>query len=421
MSAQNSNGPLEGLVVVDLTRALSGPYATMLFADLGATVIKVESLTGDPSRVMAPFRADDQERYFGGYFQSVNRNKQDIAVDFRTETGRTVLRDLLDSADVVIENFRPGVMDEMGLGYESLAERNPALVYGAVRGFGDPRTGETAHTFRPAFDVVAQAMGGLMHMTGHPDGPPTKVGPGVGDIFPGVMLCFGVMAAVYEAQRTGRGRFVDVAMYDAMISLCERIVHQQSYVGAIPGREGNDHPILSPFGVFEAADGFVAIAAPLDAQWCTLCQLFGEPELAEHPDFATNAARSVHRDRVRAKIEGWLSTRTRDEVVELIGTRVPIGPVNTVRDIVEDPHVLQREMLIELEQPGSATPVRVAGQPIKFTGPTRAQNTRAPLMGEHTHVILQNVGYTPERIEQLAADGHVIITDPAPLIPTPTV
>lgn len=410
--SEHSRGTLEGLTVVDLTRALAGPYATMLFADLGATVIKVEPLSGDVSRTLAPFRDDDEERAYGGYFQSINRNKKDIAVDFRSAEGREILQDLFDSCDVVFENFRPGVMDDMGFSYEQLAARNPELVYGAVRGFGDPRTGEGPHTHRPAFDVVAQAMGGLMHITGDPQGPPTKVGPGIGDIFPGVLAAFGALAAVHEARSTGQGRFVDVAMYDAMISLCERMIHQESFAGLVPGREGNDHPILCPFGVFRASDGYVAIAAPLDSQWESLCHLFGEPELALQPRFASNADRVANRGRVRSIVERWLEPLTRREVTDLISRNVPVGPVNTVRDITEDPHVSRRDMLVELEQPGSAS-VRVAGQPIKFTGPTRNTHTRAPLLGEHTADVLRALGYSPKRVEELTRLGRITTTTPA--------
>ncbi|WP_395106176.1 CaiB/BaiF CoA transferase family protein [Actinomadura sp. SCN-SB] len=392
---------MEGLHVIDLTRALAGPYCTMLFADLGADVIKVEPLHGDVSRTQGPYRADDELLAFGGYFASVNRNKRSIAVDLSNAEGVDVVRRLAREADVLIENFRPHVMEEIGLPYEKLCAENPRLVYGAIRGFGDPRTGRSPYADRSAFDIVAQAMSGIMAITGRPDGEPTKIGPGIGDIFPAVLTAFGVMAAVADAQATGVGRFVDVAMYDAMVSLCERVVHQHSFVGAVPAREGNDHPLLAPFGVYRAGDGWVAIAAPLDRQWARLAEVMGRPELAADPALATNAARVAGRERVRAVIEEWTAARTRAQITETLADTVPCGPVNTVDALFTDPHLAVRRMLLEVEQPGSATPVTVAGQPIKVTGAPEQTFRRAPLLGEQTEEILRERGFDPAHIERL--------------------
>ncbi|KAA9166091.1 CoA transferase [Amycolatopsis acidicola] len=380
-------GPLAGLVVVDLTRALAGPYCTMLLADLGADVIKVEPPAGDPSRVNGPFPEDAAEHPYGGYFQSVNRNKRSVVADFRSPEGIAAVRELARTADVLVENFRAGVMDRMGLSYETLSADNPRLVYGALRGFGDPRTGESPYAARPAFDVVAQAMGGIMGITG-PPGTPTKIGPGVGDIFPATLLSVGILAAVTERQRTGRGRFVDVAMYDAIVSLCERMIYQYSYTGKVAVGEGNDHPLLCPFGLYRTADGWVTIAAPRDHQWQKLCAALGKPELGTEERFATNNARVRVRDEVRAVIEDWTTRRTMSEVVEAIAGDVPCGPVNTAETIYADPHARVRRMLVELEQPGSARTVTVAGQPIKFSGAPAPDFRRAPLLGEHDADVL---------------------------------
>ncbi|MFC6064036.1 CaiB/BaiF CoA transferase family protein [Streptomyces ochraceiscleroticus] len=396
-----SSRPLDGIRIIDLTRALAGPYCTMLFADLGAEVIKVEPPQGDMSRSQGPYRQDDELREFGGYFASINRNKRSISIDLTTSDGKELLRRLIRDADALIENFRPGVMDQLGLAYETLREGNPRLVYGAIRGFGDPRTGKSPYVDRPAFDVVAQAMGGVMAITGRPDGEPTKVGPGIGDIFPAVLTAFGVMACVTDARRTGRGRFVDVAMYDAIVSLCERVIHQHAYVGAVPGREGNDHPLLAPFGVFRASDGWMAIAAPLDKQWARLAEVIGRPELGTDPRLATNAARVVHRDEMRAAIEEWTSVRTRAEITAALSDTVPAGPVNTAEALFADPHLTVRQMLAEVEQPGSAAPVTVAGQPVKVTDAPPEEFRRAPLLGEHTDEILTELGYQREDIARL--------------------
>ncbi|WP_172653065.1 CaiB/BaiF CoA transferase family protein [Rhodococcus opacus] len=400
--------PLAGLRVIDLTRALAGPYCTMLFADLGADVIKVEPIDGDMSRTQGPFRQDDRDRLFGGYFGSINRNKRSIAVDLSQPGGAEVIRRLVRDADAVIENFRPGVMDRFGLGYERLREENPRLVYGAIRGFGDPRTGESPYVARPAFDVVAQAMGGMMAITGRPDGDPVKIGPGIGDLYPAVLTAFGVMGAIWDAQRTGHGRFVDVAMYDAIISLCERIIHQHSYTGAVPGREGNDHPLLAPFGVFQANDGWIAVAAPLDKQWARMCEVMEIPNLSHDPRFATNAARVDNRDQVREVIEQWTSTRSRAEVTDALADTVPVGPVNTADELFADPHLKVRRMLVEVEQPGSASPVILAGQPVKFADTPSSPFRRAPLLGEHTDQICREIGLTATDITRLRAAQTVV-------------
>lgn len=399
--------PLEGVKVVDLTRALAGPFVTMLLADLGADVIKVEPPEGDITRAQGPFHPTDDLRAYGGYFASVNRNKRGIVVDLRTEDGRVVLRDLARTADVLVENFRAGVLDRLGLGYESLAQDNPRLVYAALRGFGDPRTGQSPYSSRPAYDVVAQAMGGLMAITGQPDGPPTKVGPGVGDIFPAALTAVGVLGALRRAEATGQGDFVDVAMYDAVISLCERIVYQHSYRGVVPGREGNGHPLLCPFGLYQAADGWIAIAAPGDRHWELLCKVMDRPELVADQRLHTNAARVAHHELVREVIEGWSGHRTMAELERLLAHQVPMAPVNTVDRIIADPHVVARNMLLELEQPGVTDPLAVAGRPIKFASGSGVAPHRAPLLGEDTDVVLAEIGYTSQAVESLRARSAV--------------
>lgn len=399
--------PLEGLRVVDMTRALAGPYASMMLADLGAEVIKVEPLTGDFTRAQGPFHPSDDEHSFGGYFASVNRNKSSIACDLRTEEGQQIVRDLVKDSDVLVENFRAQVMDTMHLGFESLLELNPKLVYGTVRGFGDPRTGSSPYTNRPALDVVAQAMGGIMSITGRPDGPPTKIGPGVGDIFPASLVVIGILAALRRVESTGVGEFVDVAMYDSIISLCERTVYQHSYLQVVPGREGNDHPIFCPFGLYEAADGWVSIAAPVDDHWVTLCKVIGHPELASDPGFAKNSARASRRDEVRKYIEEWSKQHTVAEIEATLSDLVPVAPVNTVDRIFEDPHVSARDMLIELEQPGVETPLALAGQPIKFANGNRTVMRRAQHLGESTDEVLLAIGYSRERVQKLRDQGLV--------------
>jgi len=403
MVAIMPGGALAGLRVIDLTQMLAGPYCTMMLADQGADVIKIEPVNGDPTRGFGPFRADDEKHHFGGYFQSTNRNKKSLALDLKSEEGKALFRRLAKDADAVVENFRAGVMDRLGIGYESLAAENPKLVYACIRGFGDPRTGASPYVDRPAFDVVAQAMGGAMGITGPDARTPMKIGPGVGDIFPAALSAFGIMAAVHHAQKTGQGQFVDVAMYDGIVSMAERIVYQQSYTGRSPVPEGNQHPILCPFGTFPAKDGQVTVGCPKDSFWRELADAMGRPELATDPKFRTNNDRLKHSAETVAIVEAWTSARTKAEIAEALDGRVPFGPVNTAADIFADPHMAARNMLVEVEHPGSAAPVTIASTPIRMTATPGGVSRRAPISGEDTDAILAELGLGAEEIAALRA------------------
>lgn len=381
-------GPLSGLRVIDLTQMLAGPYCTMLLADLGADVIKVEPPGGDMTRYSGPFLEDDDERAYGGYFGSINRNKRSVVLDLKKEADKEVLRAMVARSPVLVENYRAGVMERLGLAWEALRELNPALVYAAVRGFGDPRTGESPYVGWPAFDVVAQAMGGFMGITGTADGVPLKGGPGLGDIFPAALAALGIVAAVRHAERTGEGQFVDVGMVDAVLALCERIVYQYSYTGAVPGPEGNAHPMLCPFENFPTRDGWVTIAAPRDNHWKILAEIMGRPELATDERFRTNRDRVRNGEATRALVRDWTSRHTSREAMAALGGKVPAGPVQTVEDIFEDPHARSREMLVEVEQAGSARRVVYAGVPVKLTATPGGIRRRPPRLGEHTNEVL---------------------------------
>lgn len=396
-------GALSDLRIVDLTQMLAGPICTQMLADHGAQVIKVESLAGDGIRASGPFRPDDTLRAFGGYFQSVNRNKSSIALDLKQEEGKSIFRRMIEEADVVVENFRAGVMDRLGLGYETLREIKPALVYATVRGFGDPRSGASPYAHWPAYDVVAQAMGGIMSITGEPGGAPTKIGPGIGDIVPGLMLGLGVLTAVHHARRTGEGQFVDIAMVDGVLALCERTVYQQSYEGRTPGLEGNRHPLLCPFGLFPAVDGWVAVGCPDEKLWAELARIIGRPEMADDPRYATNRARVEHADEVIGAVEAYTAVRSKAQLAQALGGHVPFGPVCNSRDIFDDPHYRVREMLVEVEHPGCAEPVQIAGVPIKLSATPGAVRRRAPLLGEQTDEILLGMGLSQSQIESLRA------------------
>ena len=402
-----TGGALEGLIVVDLTQHLAGPYCTQLLADQGATVIKVEPWEGDSIRHAGPFRVDDKERHYGGYFQSCNRNKFGMVVDLKKPGGVTVLKHMVSRADVLVENYRAGVMERIGLGYEVLREINPRLVYATLRGFGDARTGKTPYTDWPAYEVVAQAFGGIIGITGPDASTPIKVGPGVGDIFPGTLTAVGLLSALYRAQKTGKGQFVDVAMADGILALCERIVYQYSYENRVPGPEGNLHPVFSPFGMFPARDGWVTIAGHLDTSWAQLCKFMGRPELITDERFADRHRRIRHNDQVYQAVSAWTQLHTKQELIAILGGKVAFGPVYNVEEIYADAHFKARNMIAKVEQPGSATPVSIVNTPIHMGDTPGGVRQRAPLLGEHTDEMLGFFGYSKDDITKLHADKAV--------------
>ena len=399
-SAPRPFGALRDLRIIDLTQMLAGPYGTMMLADHGAEVIKVEPFGGDMTRGAGPYRADDADKVLGGYFQSIDRNKLSVCLDLKTEAGRGALKMLVRDADALIENFRAGVMERLGLGYEGLREINPRLVYGALRGFGDQRTGESPYRDWPAYDVVAQAMGGIMAITGPNPSTPTKVGPGVGDIVPGMMLAFGVLSAVHHAKRTGQGQFVDVSMVDAVLAICERAIWQHSVQELTPGPEGNHHPFLCPFGMFPAADGFITIAAQQDSFFQVLCESIGAQSIPADPRYADSKARSDNRRTLIDLLSRFTGRLTKAELVARLGGRIPFGPVMNIAEIERDPHFAARQMVVEVEQPGAA-PIRIAGVPIKMTATPGGVHARAPLLGEHTRAQLKRAGLSDAEIQIL--------------------
>jgi crotonobetainyl-CoA:carnitine CoA-transferase CaiB-like acyl-CoA transferase len=389
-------GPLAGVRVLDLTQALAGPFCTMLLADLGAEVVKVEPPQGDMTRYGGPFTREDTEQAYGGYFASINRNKRGVVLDLKTDLGREAVLRLAARADVVVENFKAGVMDRLGLGYETLREGNTRLVYGAIRGFGDPRTGVSPYMDWPAFDVVAQAMGGAVGMTGTAEGETFRCGPSIGDLYPATLAALGITAAVHHAARTGEGQFLDVAMYDGVLALCEAIVYRYSYTGMVTTPTGNGHPALVPFDMFPTADGACAVAAPTENHWAVLCGILGRPELVDDDRTRTNRERVANAAFVRELVSAWTSARTTAEVVAALGGRVPVGPVHTAADIFADGHAAARGMLVEVDQPDGSRPVVVAGPPIKLTATPAGIHRRPPRLGEHTAEVLAEVGLEVE-------------------------
>jgi len=393
-------GPLSDITVLDCTMALAGPFGSAILGDLGADIIKIEPPAGDMSRGIPPhpqdFATPSSEKQagcdFGGYFASINRNKRSIILDLKLAADREVFFKMCEQADVVLENTRAGVMDRLGCGYEVVAKRNPAIVYGAIRGFGDPRTGESPYVDWPAFDIVAQCMGGLAHINGPDTGVGFPAGASVGDTYPGTLLALGVVSAVHEARRSGKGQFVDVAMYDAVAFLCESLFSNYSYAGRVLGPRGSGHPNLCPFDIYPAADGGVAIAAPGPKHWEALCLAMERRDLLDDERTASLKVRVENREFVNAAITAWTASKPKSAIVGALGGIVPCGPVNTAADLFADPHLQVRGMIKEVEVPGDNPSVKLAGSPIKFTRTTTDIYRRAPLLDEHRAEILAQFG-----------------------------
>ena len=407
MSDRAPDGALDGVRIVDLTQMLAGPYCTMMLADQGAEIIKVEPLDGDHTRIIGPYHIDDKLRAFGGYFASVNRNKHSIAIDLKQPEGREIVMKLCETADAVVENYRGGVMDRLGLSYEAIRERNPKLVYATIRGFGDARTGKSPYSDWPAYDVISQAMGGIMAITGPDKDTPMKVGPGVGDIVPAITCAFGIVSAIFRAHKTGKGQFVDVGMVDAILAICERVMHQHSYAQTLPVPEGNHHPLLCPFGMFPAKDGAVTIAAHADQHFPILCRLIGKPEFVGDPRFVDVQSRRANQDVIIKAVSDFTHQRTKQELLAHLGGQVPFSPVYNVRDIVADPHFKARDMLPWVPHPGLDREVQIAGVAVKMTETPGRVRHRAPLLGEHTEKYLTTLGLGASEIARLKAEKIV--------------
>ena len=375
------DGPLNGVTVVDLTRVLAGPYCTMVLADLGARVIKVEKPgTGDDSRAFGPFVEGKS-----AYFMSINRGKESIALDLKTAPDRRRFESLLEGADVLVENFRAGAMERLGYGWEALHPRFPRLVYAACSGFG--HTGPYAG--RPAYDLVVQAMGGIMSLTGHPGGPPTRVGSSIGDIVAGLFTAIGIGGALYRRTISGTGMKVDVSMLDCQVAILENALARYFASGEVPGPLGARHPSITPFQSYATADGHVVVAAGNDALFAKLCAALDRPALARDPRFVDNAARNANIDALQTALEARLTTRpTAHWLSVFAGAGVPCAPINTVEDVVADRHLAARNMIVEAAD-AVAGRVRMAGNPIKLS-PYRDPPRRppAPDLDGHRRAIL---------------------------------
>ena len=387
-------GPLEDLTIIDCTRALAGPFGAGLLADMGARVIKVEPPSGDGYRNIPPFLSDHAKPHeeqdagtdFGAPFAAVNRNKRSVCLDLKNAGDKAVFLQLCDQADAVLENLRAGVMDRLGLGYEVIAERNPKIVYACVRGFGDPRTGESPYAHWPSLDAAAQSFGGLVHAN---DG---LVTPAIADIFPGTLMALGVVSAIHSAQRSGKGQFLDVGMYDAMLAFQKSAVAQYGFTGK-PNPAGLQRAMtLYPFDLFPAKDGRIAIAVGQPRHWDLLCAAMERPDLMDDERSFSNEARLANVDWVEEQICGWTRNLSRQDIMAKLDGAIPVGPVQTMEDVYIDPHVSARGMLETCEPAGDNPPISLAASPIKFLDTPTSLYQRPPNLGEHNAEVLAEFG-----------------------------
>jgi crotonobetainyl-CoA:carnitine CoA-transferase CaiB-like acyl-CoA transferase len=394
MSAANWAGPLQGVRVLDFTRVLAGPAAALALADLGAEVWKVEPPgTGDDTRLFPPFRDDVSH-----YFLSVNRGKKSIVIDLKTEAGVALAKDLAAKCDILIENYRPGVMDRLGLGYDALSAINPRLIYCAISGFG--MTGPLRD--RPSFDIVLQAMSGALSVNGEMGGAPTKLGIPLGDLVGGVNGPIGILAALYERSVTGRGRLIDVSLLDGMFGMLGYLAQLAFFTGQDPKPQGSQHPNLVPYGTFPARDGSIIIACLTNNFWARICDALGMPQFIKDPRFDTLERRRDNRNQVNELIATFTRQKTVQELVELLAEHeVPHAPILGIQEALSQPQAVVREMVVETEHEVLGK-IPIVNRPIKFPGVAQPVPTAPPMLGQHTDEILRGgLGLTSEQIDQL--------------------
>jgi crotonobetainyl-CoA:carnitine CoA-transferase CaiB-like acyl-CoA transferase len=393
-------GPLAGLTVVDLTRVLSGPYCTMVLADMGARVIKIEQPgKGDDTRAWGPPFVGGESAYFLG----VNRNKESITLDFKHKAGRVVLDQLISRADIVVENFRPGTLDRLGLGFDTLRTAHPRLIYCSISGFGHtgPRRDQAG------YDAVIQAEGGLMSITGAIDGSPYRVGTAIADLVAGLHAAQGIGLALYARERTGAGQHVDISMLDGVVSLLSH--HASTYLttGFVTRRMGNGHATISPYDTFAASDGEFFLAVGNDEQFRRFCDVAGLQEMVADPRFTTNPERVAHDEEVRARIGPVLRARTRATWIDtLTRAGVPCGSVRNVGEALADPQVLARRMIEAVEHLTVGT-LKVLGVPIKLSDTPGSVRTPPPLLGQHTDPLLRELGMNDHAIAHLRRERAI--------------
>jgi crotonobetainyl-CoA:carnitine CoA-transferase CaiB-like acyl-CoA transferase len=400
--------PLDGIRVLSFEIQVAGPYCTMMLADQGAGVIKVERpKTGDTARGGAPRLKNEQGEQQSGYFLRFNRNKRSLTLNLKSETGRQIFRDLAKESDVLVENFRPGLLNEMGLGYEELSKLNPGLVYASITGFGSMEAYQGPYSKRPAYDIVAQAMGGLMNTCGQAGGPPTWLGVALGDIISGMNAAYAIMLALFQRAETGQGQYIDVSMYDTIIGLAERSVTAYSLTEHIleRGRE----PYMAPWGPFECSDGWVALIVATERDWGRFCTAIERPDLVGHEGATSGPERAKNMSGWLGEIiSDWFSRQTKAGATEkLLAAGLPLGPVQNAKEIFECPHVEARRTLIDVPDPVLGA-VKLVGPAFKMSGNPEPVTNPAPLLGQHNAEILSELlGYPEEHVVKLQEESVI--------------
>lgn len=401
MSINQKKGALAGLKVLDLTRVLAGPFATMMLADLGASVYKLEQpKIGDDSRGFGPFQNDESV-----YYINLNRNKKGMTINLKSPKGKALFLEMVKKADVVIENYRPGVMEKLGLGYEDLEKVNPGIVYVAVSGFG--HTGPYSN--RPGYDIIAQAMSGLMSTTGWPDSGPTRSGTAIGDVLGGMSATIGLLAAIYHKLQTGEGQKVDIALVDSTVAALEIINMIYLSQGRLPQRIGNRYESTYPYDSFTARDGDLVIGAANNKLWGLLLELMEQPELAKDPRFLEIRDRIDHHKEVKEVVQNWVGQHTVEEVVNgLLEKGVPAAPILNIAQVTEDPHIAgAREMFVELDHP-IAGEMRIAGSHLKLSKTKARIDRPAPALGQDNQEgLAELLGFDSEQVEKLLEEGAI--------------
>ncbi len=391
--------PLTDLTIVDLTRALAGPYCTMMLGDLGARVIKIETPDGgDDTRGWGPPFLDGES----AYFLCINRNKESVTLNLKHPRGRDLLLRLLGQADILVENFRPGAIDRLGLGYAAVHAALPRLVYCSISGFG--QTGP--YRERAAYDLIVQGMGGIMGITGEPDGPPTRVGIAVSDICAGMFAAYAILAALRVRDRTGRGQWVDVSMLDGQVAWMTYMAANYFVTGEDAPRAGSGHLLLAPYQPFPTRDGFINVAVGSEGLWQRFCEALDLP-IAADPRFATNADRVGHRRELLDLLIPVFARRTTAEWVDrLLEAGVPAGPIHRISEVMTDPQVFHRDMIVDMNHPRAGR-IRVTGVPMKFSETPGAVRIPPPVLGEHTEGVLRRLGIQAEEIPRLREEGVI--------------
>lgn len=397
---QDRQGPLTGIRILDLTRVLSGPYTSMMLADLGAEVIKLEMpKIGDDSRHFGPFQQEES-----AYFMSVNRNKRSITLNLKAEKGKELFKTLVSQVDVILENYRPGTMEKLGLSYETIRDINPKIIYASISGFG--QTGP--YSRRAAYDGIVQAMGGIMGITGEKGGKPVKVGSSIGDIIAGMFCSTGILAAYIHRQNTGEGQYIDVAMLDSQVAILENAIARYTVTGKVPGPTGNTHTSIFPFETFPTATEDIMIAAGNDALWGKLCTALDCPQLIEDERFSSNPERGYHHDEMFSLLCEYLREKPADEWISVLDDAgVPCSRVNTIDKVLENPQIQARDMILEVDHPKAGSTL-IAGLPIKMSLTPGAVYKAAPVLGEDNRDVYKEMaGLEDEELAKLEKEGVI--------------